>query len=115
MEIRPLGRVGSRSIIPLVDCRVSCGRVRGWARSEVVLAKITSCSAIAPTLSTQLSVYKCLTVRLPPAPQVTKLVTKDVIRARRAVPGHGFTPAVPSQFDTVLARESNLEENLEHP
>jgi hypothetical protein len=75
----------------------------------------TSRSAIAPTLNTQLSVYKCFTVRLPPAPQVTKLVTKDVIRARRAVPAHGPTPAVPSQFDTVLARESDLDEDLEHP
>jgi len=75
----------------------------------------TSCSAIAPTPNTQLSVYKCLTVRLPPAPQVTKFVTKDVIRARRAVPGHGPTLAVPSQFDTILARESDLEEDLEHP
>jgi hypothetical protein len=41
----------------------------------------TSRSAMTPTLNTQLPVYKCLTVRLPPAPQVTKLVTKDVIRA----------------------------------
>ena len=75
----------------------------------------TSRSAIAPTLNTELPVYKCLTVRLPPAPQVTKLMTKDVIRARQAVPAHGPTPAVPSQFDTVLARESDLDEDLEHP
>jgi hypothetical protein len=38
----------------------------------------TSCSAMAPTLNTQLSVYKCLTVQLLAAPQVTKLMTKDV-------------------------------------
>ena len=75
----------------------------------------TSRSSIAPTLNTQLPVYKCLTVRLPPAPQVTKLVTKDVIRSRRAVPADGLTSAVPSQFDTVLARESDLDEGLEHP
>ena len=31
--------------------------------------------------TTQLPVFKCLTVRLPAAPQVTKHVTKDVIRA----------------------------------
>ena len=41
----------------------------------------TLCSAMTPTLNTQLPVYKCLTVQLPPAPQVTKLVTKDDIRA----------------------------------
>jgi hypothetical protein len=41
----------------------------------------TSCSVIAPTLNTQLPIYKCLMVRLPPAPQVTKLMTKDVICA----------------------------------
>ena len=72
-------------------------------------------STIAPTLNTPLPVYKCLTVRLPPAPQVTKLVTKDVIRSRQAVPGYGPISAVPSQFDTVLARESDLDEGLEHP
>jgi len=47
----------------------------------------TSCTtARAPSLTTELPVYKCFTVRLPPAPQVTKQVTNDVIRARRAVP-----------------------------
>ena len=75
----------------------------------------TSRSVIAPTLNTQLPVYKCLTVRLPPAPQVMKLVTKDVIRSRRAVPSNGQIFAVPSQFDTVLARESDLDDGLEHP
>ena len=31
------------------------------------------------------------------------------------MPAHGPTPAVPSQFDTVLAHESDLDEDLEHP
>lgn len=39
----------------------------------------TSRSAILPLASTRLSLYKCLTVRLPPAPQVTKHETKDVV------------------------------------
>jgi len=56
-----------------------------------------------------------VTVQFLPAPQVTKLVTKNVIHARQAVPAHGPTPAVPSQFDTVLAQESDLDEDLEHP
>jgi len=50
-----------------------------------------------------------------PAPQVTKLVTKDVICARRTVPAHGTSLAVPAQFDTVLARQSDACNNLQHP
>jgi Plavaka transposase len=75
----------------------------------------TSRTARIPLLSTHLPVFKCFTVRLPPAPQVTKHETRDVIRARRAAPAHGITPAVPAQFDTVLARESEDEEGIEHP
>jgi hypothetical protein len=72
-------------------------------------------SASAPQPNTRLDAFKCFTVRLPPAPQVTKLVTKDVIRARRAVPAHGTSLAVPAQFDTVLARQSDAGKNLQHP
>jgi hypothetical protein len=72
-------------------------------------------TARAPSLTTKLPVYKCFTVRLPPAPQVTKQVTNDVIRAHRAVPTHGLTAAIPAQFDTVLARESEDEDRIEHP
>lgn len=72
-------------------------------------------SAIAPTFNTQLPVYKCFTVQLPPAPQVTKLVTKDVICARRALPAQGLVPAISSEFTTILARESDLDGDLEHP
>jgi hypothetical protein len=75
----------------------------------------TSRTARIPLFSTHLPVFKCFTVRLPPAPQVTKHETRDVIRARRAAPAHGITPAVPAQFDTVLARESEDEEGIEHP
>lgn len=71
-------------------------------------------SASAPQLHTRLDSFKCFTVRLPPAPQVTKLVTKDVIRARRAVPTHGTSLAVPAQFDTVLARQSDAGKDLQH-
>lgn len=76
---------------------------------------LTSRYASAPALSTRLPVFKCLTVRLPPAPQVTNLETKDVIRARCGVPALGKSAAVAEQFDTVLARELDSEETLEHP
>ena len=59
--------------------------------------------------------YKCVTVRLPPAPQVSAVVTKDMVRAGPATPAQGLIPAVPAQFDTVLARESAEEEEVEHP
>ena len=72
-------------------------------------------TARVPSLTTELPVYKCFTVRLPPAPQVTIQVTNDVIRARRAVPPRGLTAAIPAQFDTVLARESEDEDRIEHP
>jgi hypothetical protein len=75
----------------------------------------TSRTARIPLLSTHLPVFKCFTVRLPPAPQVTKHETRDVIRARCTAPAHGITPAVPTQLDTVLVRESKDEEGIEHP
>jgi hypothetical protein len=74
-----------------------------------------SCTARIPLLSPHLPVFKCFTVRLPPAPQVTKHEMRDVICAWRAAPAHGITPAVPAQFDTVLARESEDKEGIEHP
>jgi hypothetical protein len=76
---------------------------------------LTSRSARAPILTSTLSVYKCVTVRLPPAPQVTSSVTKDVVRARPFVAARGLVPAVAAQFDTVLARESEEEDSIEHP
>jgi hypothetical protein len=39
----------------------------------------TSRTARIPLLSTHLPVFKCFTVQLPPAPQVTKHETRDVI------------------------------------
>ena len=41
----------------------------------------TSCMARIPLLSTHLPVFKCFTVQLPPAPQVTKHKARDVIHA----------------------------------
>jgi hypothetical protein len=76
---------------------------------------LISRSARAPILTSTLSVYKCVTVRLPPAPQVTSSVTKDVVRARPFVAARGLVPAVAAQFDTVLARESAEEDDIEHP
>jgi hypothetical protein len=76
---------------------------------------LTSRSARAPILTSTLSVYKCVTVRLPPAPQVTSFVTKDVVRAWPFVAARGLVPAVAAQFDTVLARESAEEDRIEHP
>ena len=76
----------------------------------------TSHSAKAPVTTSTLPVYKCVTVRLPAAPQVIRSITKDVICARPATPAQGLTPAVPYQFDTVLARESDPEDsNIGHP
>ena len=68
-----------------------------------------------PSLITELPVYKCFIVQLPPAPQVTIQATNNVIRARRAVPPRRLTAAIPAQFDTVLARESEDEDRIEHP
>ena len=64
---------------------------------------------------TRLDNFKCFTIQLPPAPQVIKLVTKDVIHACRTIPTHGTSLAVPAQFDTVLARQSDAGKNLQHP
>ena len=76
---------------------------------------LTSRSARLPSLTSAVSVYKCVTVRLPPAPQVSAAVTKDMVHACPATPAWGLIPAVPAQFDTVLARESAEEEEVEHP
>lgn len=77
----------------------------------------TSRSAPAPSTSTRLQIFKCFTVSLPLAPQVTQLETKDTVRAKCAIPAHGITAEVPGQFDTVLAREDELDdgEEVEHP
>ena len=48
-------------------------------------------------------------------PQVTKHVTNGVIRAHQALPACGLTVAVPVQLDTVLVRESDSKEMIEHP
>ena len=53
-------------------------------------------------------------VQLPPVPQIMKHVTNDVIHACQAVPVHGLTVAVSVQFNTVLARESDSKEMIEH-
>ena len=50
----------------------------------------TSHTARALSPNTHLPVYRCLTVWIPPAPQVTKHETKDVICARRVVPAHSL-------------------------
>lgn len=68
-----------------------------------------------PTLTTKISLYKCFTALIPPTPQVTKSVTKDVIRARREVPARGTTLAVPARFDTVLARQTEGDTDVGHP
>jgi len=78
----------------------------------------TSHSIHIPLPSTELPLYKCMTVQLPPARQVMTLVTKDIIHARPAIPAHGTTSAVPCQFDTVLAWESDdvsVDGDLQHP
>ena len=46
----------------------------------------TSHSAKAPTATSVLPAYKCVTVRLPAAPQVTTLITKDIIHVCPATP-----------------------------
>ena len=79
------------------------------------LPQTSHTTAKAPSLTTDLPGYKCLTVQLQPAPQVMKHVTNDVIRAHQVVPAHGLTAAVLVQFNTVLVRESDSEEMIEHP
>ena len=59
--------------------------------------------------------YKCVTVRLPLAPQVSVAVTKDMVCACPATPAWVLIPAVPAQFDMMLAWESAEEEEVEHP
>ena len=76
---------------------------------------LTSCSALLPSLSSTVSVYKCVTVRLSPACQVTTAVKKDVVHAHPNVPARGHVPVVPAQFDTVMARESAEEAEIENP
>jgi hypothetical protein len=68
--------------------------------------------ASAPQPHTCLDAFKCFTVQLPPAPQVIKFVTKDVICACCAVPAHSTSLAVLAQFDT---RQSDTGKNLQHP
>ena len=46
----------------------------------------TSHSAKAPTTTSALPVCKCVIVRLPAAPQVTTLITKDIIHVCAATP-----------------------------
>lgn len=50
-------------------------------------------SARIPVLATTLPVHKQFTIYIPPAPQVTKLVNKDIIHAQHAVSARG--PLVP--------------------
>lgn len=66
----------------------------------------SSPSIHVPGHETSFDVYKCFTVHIPPAPQVSKLVTKDLIRARCSEAAHDGKESVTAQFDTVLARES---------
>ena len=84
-------------------------------QSFLCASPFTSRSTLDILPSTQIAIFKCLTVCLPPAPQVTKNVTTDVIRARRAVPAHSTTLSLAAQFDTVLARELDEDAELEHP
>ena len=80
------------------------------------LSPNTSHSAKAPTVTLTLPVYKCVMVQLSAAPQVTTSVTKDIIRACPDTPAWGLTSAVPDQFYTMLARESDPEKpTVRHP
>jgi hypothetical protein len=104
--------------VPIISILSDFGATDFLPSLENFLCMSHHTSRSAPKLlpNTVLSLYKCMTVRLPPASQVSKLETKDVIRARRAIPAHGKTLAVPCQFDTVLARESDdVDRDLQHP
>jgi len=68
--------------------------------------------SLSPTAQYSLrcfQVFHCSATLLPP--QVTKLVTKDVICAHCTIPAHGTSLAVLTQFDTVLARQCNAGKN----
>lgn len=69
----------------------------------------------APTHSTCFPIFKSFTVHIPPVAQVTQHITNDVIRAKCRVPSAGVMPKIPSQFDTVLARETECSRVYEHP
>jgi hypothetical protein len=60
-------------------------------------------SASAPQPPTCLHAFKCFTNQLPPAPQVTKLVTKDIICARCAVPTHSTSLASTSPIQHSIS------------
>ena len=69
----------------------------------------------APTHSTCFPIFKSFTVRIPPVAQVTQHITNDVIRAKCRVPSAGVMPKIPSQFDTVLAQETECSQVYKHP
>jgi hypothetical protein len=100
-----VAKVPAYAHVPIISILSDFGAADFLPSLENILRMSHHTSRSAPKLlpNTVLSLYKCMTVRLPPASQVSKLETKDVIRARRAIPAHGKTLAVPCQFDTVLA------------
>jgi hypothetical protein len=58
---------------------------------------------LIPNLNSRIDAFKCLTIEIPPAPQVNKSVTRDVVRARCSEPACGMSNGLSAQFDTVLA------------
>jgi hypothetical protein len=104
-----VAKVPAYAHVPIISILSDFGAADFLPSLENFLRMSPHTSRSAPKLlpNTVLSLYKCMIVRLPPASLVSKLETKDVIRARRAIPAHGKILAVPCQFDTVLARESD--------
>ncbi|KAF8874919.1 hypothetical protein BD779DRAFT_1678481 [Infundibulicybe gibba] len=56
-------------------------------------------------IDTTFPVFKRVTVQIPPVRQVSREFTKDIIRATPSYPATNHKKAIPSRFDTVLARK----------
>lgn len=71
-------------------------------------------TTLIPTETTCIDLFKCVSIEIPPASQVTDKVTKDVVWACHLELGSKRKEAVPGCFDTVLV---NIEDgfNLAHP
>lgn len=60
---------------------------------------------LIPTKHIHIELYKSITIHIPPSPQVTKQVTKDVVWARWTELEKKDKESVPAQFDTVLVHQ----------
>lgn len=81
------------TLAPLISYNNLKSTFAGW-QSSVQL----------PNIHTHLNAFKCISINLPPAPQVTKAITKDVIWAWCVEPATRSKDAIASQFNTILVQ-----------